>query len=375
MNVNNFIAAIIAEMVVSVNNNYTDNYDYYRFGELPISKKTFSFSVKKKLVKKLNDRSFFNNIINWNFSNQITNTYYPFSDFLYLYEILEDDYSKELLIKLIAYRILGHTKVKLPLNTPSFWNNQKWIETNQSKVDFVSFGRINQKLPFTNLDFLGVPIALYYSALGINIDFIIKQYEFHRDGISVQAEKGDFVIDAGACFGDTALYFANKVGNTGMVKAFEFIPKNIEIFNKNINLNPVFQPLIELISNPLWSESNRKVFFADNGPSSKVAFEYFEKCTGETTTITIDDYVKSAGLVKVDLIKMDIEGAETNALQGAIESIKTFRPKLAIAIYHSTKDFHSIPKLINELNLGYKFYISHSTIYGEETMLFAKTVL
>ena len=214
---------------------------------------------------------------------------------------------------------------------------------------------------------------MYYSALGINTDFIIKQYEFHREGLHIEAEAGDVALDAGGCFGDTALYFANKVGATGKVKVFEFIPKNLEILKKNLQLNPILSPCIEILKNPLWDRSNQNVYYLDNGPGSKVEFDSFEGQTGSTTTISIDDYVKTSGISKIDFIKMDIEGAETNALKGAIETIRNFRPKLAIALYHSTKDFESIPKFINDLGVGYKFYLSHATIYGEETMLFATT--
>lgn len=69
---------------------------------------------------------------------------------------------------------------------------------------------------------------------------------------------------------------------------------------------------------------------------------------------------------------MDIEGAEPFALKGAIETIKTFKPVLAIAIYHSIDDFIHIPKWIDSLNLGYKFYLGHYTIHSEETILFAQ---
>ncbi len=69
---------------------------------------------------------------------------------------------------------------------------------------------------------------------------------------------------------------------------------------------------------------------------------------------------------------MDIEGAEPLALKGAVETIKRFKPKLAIAIYHSMDDFIKIPIWIIELNLGYKLYLGHYTIHSEETIIFAK---
>jgi hypothetical protein len=73
----------------------------------------------------------------------------------------------------------------------------------------------------------------------------------------------------------------------------------------------------------------------------------------------------------VDFIKMDIEGAEPYALKGAINTIKKFKPKLAIAIYHSLSDFVQIPKFIDDLGLGYKLHLSHCSIHEEETILFA----
>ena len=48
-----------------------------------------------------------------------------------------------------------------------------------------------------------------------------------------------------------------------------------------------------------------------------------------------------------------------------------FKPKLAITVYHSLEDFWEIPRWIDGLGLGYKFYLRHFTIHAEETVLFA----
>ena len=68
---------------------------------------------------------------------------------------------------------------------------------------------------------------------------------------------------------------------------------------------------------------------------------------------------------------MDIEGAELEALKGATNTIQTFRPKLAISVYHRTRDFWEIPQWIDSLNLGYQFHLRHFTIHAGETVLFA----
>ncbi len=81
---------------------------------------------------------------------------------------------------------------------------------------------------------IGYDIKLYFSDLGIVIDFILEQYTYKLGGKNiVQPEKGDVILDVGGCWGDTALYFASKVGENGKVYSFEFIPDNIKLFNIN----------------------------------------------------------------------------------------------------------------------------------------------
>ena len=74
---------------------------------------------------------------------------------------------------------------------------------------------------------------------------------------------------------------------------------------------------------------------------------------------------------KIDLIKMDIEGSELYALQGAINSITKDRPQLAISIYHSTKDFIEIPNYLNSKLKNYNFYLGHYMPSGCDTVLYA----
>ena len=61
---------------------------------------------------------------------------------------------------------------------------------------------------------------------------------------------------------------------------------------------------------------------------------------------TIDKLSAELSLDRVDFIKMDIEGAERQALEGARETIQRFRPKLAIALEHRPEDLKDIPALI-----------------------------
>jgi hypothetical protein len=69
---------------------------------------------------------------------------------------------------------------------------------------------------------------------------------------------------------------------------------------------------------------------------------------------TIDNLVAELALERVDFIKMDIEGAELNAIRGAAQTIRRFRPRLAIAVYHAVEHPELIPKLVREINRSYR---------------------
>ena len=70
-------------------------------------------------------------------------------------------------------------------------------------------------------------------------------------------------------------------------------------------------------------------------------------------------------------IKMDIEGEEIRALNGAKKLILDSRPELAICVYHYINHFWEIPNLLHDWNLGYKFYMRTHSSGCMETVLYA----
>jgi FkbM family methyltransferase len=289
-----------------------------------------------------------------------------------IYEHLNET-GRKLLIDLLAYRQLGLRKVKLPTNNKEYWEaletGKKLADPNDT-YDPHFMHLILQKM---DLNPIGYNIKFYFSGSGVVTDFILEQYTYKQNAKEiVSVKKGDIVLDMGACWGDTALYFAHKTGETGKVYSFEFIPNNIKLFNINKSFNSHLANQIELVPHPVSNKTGDKIYFKDNGPGSKVESKSFDGQTGETTTLAVDDFVKQNNISKIDFIKMDIEGAEPFALEGALETIKKHKPKLAIAIYHGMDDFVNIPNWILNLNLGYEIFIDHFTIHAEETICFAK---
>ena len=87
-----------------------------------------------------------------------------------------------------------------------------------------------------------------------------------------------------------------------------------------------------------WSGKNR---VSDNG-------------TLVVPAVTIDNTIKTLKLDHIDFIKMDIEGAERNAVAGASKTISRFRPKMALATYHLPDDPEVISSLVFNAYPDYK---------------------
>jgi FkbM family methyltransferase len=200
------------------------------------------------------------------------------------------------------------------------------------------------------------------------IDKVYYHSQYEIPGL-VEIDKGDVVIDAGAFYGDSAIYFDSANSPGGTVYAFEPNKNIVTILRDNIRLNKTTN--IVVVEKGL-SDSDSIVKLTDTGETS-VIFDANTVDTGsfmEIETTTIDNFVAINGLKKVNFIKMDIEGHEECAIKGGRETIKQFKPKLAISIYHRYYDVYDLPLLIREINPDYKFYIRHATNTWADTVLF-----
>jgi len=77
--------------------------------------------------------------------------------------------------------------------------------------------------------------------------------------------------------------------------------------------------------------------------------------TEEQNLNTIDNIVNE----KVDFIKLDIEGAEQDAIEGAKDTIKKYHPVLAICIYHKAEDWYKVPQKVLQIERNYDIYLRH----------------
>jgi len=291
------------------------------------------------------------------------------SELQWIYDRLEDEASRDLLLRVLAFRALGSRHVRLPLNNPYFWDAAKEIERDLLRKKASHLLPSGEILDDYDLEPSGIPVRLRGHLLNVLNAFSLQQYRFNRDGIVIEVESDDIVIDAGGCWGDSALYFALRAGSCGAVWSYEFGEENLRVFNHNLQLNPELAARIHIIRHPIWSVSGIELDVAGSGPNTRLVPA--RNGRGTVTTDTIDMLSEREHLAHVDFIKMDIEGAELSALQGAEATIRRHRPKLAISVYHRLEHFWQIARWIDGLGLGYRFYLEHFTIHAEETMLFA----
>ncbi len=184
--------------------------------------------------------------------------------------------------------------------------------------------------------------------------FIAPDFNYYQH--LYKAKPSDVVLDAGANCGHLSIYFSKIIGENGKCYAFEPDVFNIERIKNNMQLNDLDNNIIieELL---LWNE-NKFVDFYEAGTvgSSAVWIPETDKCV-KKEAVTIDSWVEKNNIKALNFIKMDIEGAEIEALEGCIETIKTLAPNFAIASYHIVNNEPTYIKLeafFKKLNYPYK---------------------
>lgn len=116
-----------------------------------------------------------------------------------------------------------------------------------------------------------------------------------------------------------------------------------------------------------WSERKTLHFSASNGVASYIAEADKGNC--DISVMPIDEAIAEGD--KVTFIKMDVEGAELESLKGAEKTVRRDKPKLAICIYHKPEDMWTIPLYIKDLVPEYKLYIRHHSGDDCDTVLYA----
>ncbi len=168
----------------------------------------------------------------------------------------------------------------------------------------------------------------------------------------------EIFVDAGGFDGDTTEEFCRRYPNYQHVYFFEPSQRNMNAAKQRLQS----MANIEFKEIGLSDVSGELSFNADSGSASSVSLDGTETIS----VTTLDEAIPGP----VSFIKMDLEGWEMNALSGSVLHIKEFSPKLAISVYHSSRDFLRVPEFIKSINRDYKIYLRHYTQGWSETVMF-----
>ena len=170
------------------------------------------------------------------------------------------------------------------------------------------------------------------------------------DSSVIQLTDHEVYFDVGGFDGDSAEHFITYV-------------------NKKYNSVHIFEPDLTLINKAKERlKSFDNVVYNTLGIYDKQTTLYFDVTGGldgiisnqgtmKIETTTIDEYKNAVP----SYIKFDVEGVEIEAINGAVETIGTSKPKLAIASYHYPKHIWEIPLLVKQINPSYKLKLRHYT--------------
>lgn len=186
-----------------------------------------------------------------------------------------------------------------------------------------------------------------------------KQY-FETGIVTNDAE--EVFIDGGCYDGRTIKQFIDWCsGDYKKIFAFEPDKISYERIKERLRVKDIQN--VKLLNRGLWS-SETELSFSENGSQGA----RIEECGNEIVkTTTIDKTVEDE---KVTFIKLGVEGAEYEALVGAKDTIRKYKPKLAISVYHKPEDIFELPELILSINSDYKLYLRHYQLSQYETILY-----
>jgi len=283
------------------------------------------------------------------------------ANYTYLGQRLQDELSVRLLEKIAAMRTLGGRFVRFDENEAVFFRFEKelgvkrWYGGGTEMI--VNMGAV-----------FGFPDAVTIKVEPFTIATLACGQYQHPLAAPLP---GDVCVDFGAYEGETALFLAEKVGPSGRVYAVEFVPDQLRLLNDNLKANPIPGARVTVLAHPFWDESGRETFVTGTAGSAKVSFIRQSAEDRLFHTLTLDDAVFQYRIKRIDFMKFDVEGAELPILRGAVGTLKAFKPKLAVSLYHSDSDFDKIPRFLDSLKCGYEFHLGHHSAGRAETVLYA----
>ncbi len=205
--------------------------------------------------------------------------------------------------------------------------------------------------------------AVYSSVIDFKLSGDVKLLKTgHSDFAEVyekmlRAESFERIADLGAYNGDTLREIATFAPNLKEAIAFEPDRRNHKKLEAYAEGEERFK--IKAIKAAAWKGKETLLFDGSGNRNSTLISAGLEvnrpPKTVEVDAESLDNILGGEG---VDYIKFDVEGAEKEAISGAVQTIEKHRPALMISLYHRSEDIFELPLMIHERFPDYKFYFA-----------------
>ena len=190
-----------------------------------------------------------------------------------------------------------------------------------------------------------------------------KVYKDYYDLDILDSDENAVFVDLGAYIGDSIYDYVCTYGPYKKIYGYEITPSTCETLQNNL---AEYDNVV--IKQKGVGEKSQTMFIDGSvvGEGNKV----LNQGDLEVEVVALDDDISES----ISIIKMDIEGAEKDAIKGAKNHIKNEKPKLLVSAYHIPEDIFAIPKLIDDIREDYKFYMRYNgycAIWPCDYILFA----
>jgi len=164
-------------------------------------------------------------------------------------------------------------------------------------------------------------------------------------------DPGAVVYDVGAHVGQYTLLASQRVGSDGRVLAIEPFPRNLRMLRRNLAINHIANTFIVEAA----ASNARGVAHFQEGPDTEASMGHLTEAGGEieVATVRIDDLVAS-GYPAPNVVKMDIEGGEGEALLGMQDTLRSLHPAIFLATHG--EQVHAACVTLLE-SMGYTFEV------------------
>jgi FkbM family methyltransferase len=175
------------------------------------------------------------------------------------------------------------------------------------------------------------------------------------------------VVDAGANIG----FFSRLALSRGAARVIAFEPSPATAVCLRRNLSPWIESgQVTVIQKGLWNEATTLRFSSENA-SNPGAHHISESGAIEIHTTTLDHCLDELKVSRVDYLKMDIEGAEQNALRAAEKTIRKNKPVCLIAVEHTSdmiKNALAVVDIMKTFNPGYRYVATERHPYSSPSL-------